>query len=132
MLVNFTNHPSCAWSVAQLRAAREAYGSVRDLPFPAVDASADEAELCALAAEKAGEIISFQPDAVLCHGEFSLAFAVASALMNKGVPVICAASERRSVETAAADGSTRKESVFSFVRFRNYTFIDSVKEDETE
>ena len=40
-LINFTNHPSGAWSPEQLAAAAR-YGEIIDISFPAVDPNADE------------------------------------------------------------------------------------------
>lgn len=128
MLINFTNHPSRLWCESQRIATFEEFGAVTDVPFPAVDAAASEAEITALARDIVSYLIALKPTAVLCQGEFSLAFAVASGLMQHSVHVFCATSERRSLEHKLEDGSTEKQSVFEFVKFREYSFLSN-KED---
>ena len=130
MLINFSNHLSTKWSEKQLAAALMTYGSVLDLPFPEIDASASENEICALALDKVSEIAALAPDAVLCQGEFSFTFAVAAELMRRGVPVICATSERRAFEVKAPDGSTHKQIVFRFEKFREYRTISPLERGE--
>jgi hypothetical protein len=41
MLINLTNHPSARWSEKQ-KAAADEFGEIVDVPFPQVEASADE------------------------------------------------------------------------------------------
>ena len=35
VFVNFSNHPSLRWSDEQLKVARQQYGEIIDVPFPA-------------------------------------------------------------------------------------------------
>ena len=115
VFVNFTNHPSSMWEEAQTRAAL-AYGApILDLPFPKVDPMADETDLQILAEEKAAEILSLHPAAVLCQGEFGLCFSVIRRLQAAGVRVLHACSERNVHE----EGSV-KTVRFDFVKFRAY------------
>ena len=119
VFVNFSNHPSAMWSKAQLAAA-EAVGRVEDEPFPDVPADLDEAGIALLAEEATRRILARNPAAVLCQGEFSLAFAVTERLKEKGVRVLAAASDRVISEKFDANGTLEKTSVFRFVRFRQY------------
>ena len=114
VFVNFSNHPSSFWTEEQLAASRQ-YGDVLDLPFPAVPAEADEAEISALAEEYANKILAMNPSAVMCQGEFTLCFCVVRLLKEKNIPVLAACSERKTVEK---DG--KKLSEFTFVRYRMY------------
>lgn len=120
MLINFSNHPSDRWSAEQSNAALSKYGEIVDISFPNVDAYASGEEIFFLAKCFADEIEARSPDAVLCQGEFSLAFATAWLLMKKGIPVICACSERDAEEVVNADGNMMRKTVFKFVRFREY------------
>ena len=117
--VNFSNHPSARWSKEQ-RAAAEAIGPVADVPFPTVPADMDEKGVALLADEAVRRIMEKRPAAVLCQGEFTLAFAVTERLKAKGVTVLAASSDRITELETGEDGETRKVSVFRFVRFRAY------------
>lgn len=114
MLINFTNHPSKNWSEKQIHKALE-YGSIVDMPFPEVPAAADEREIAHLAAACAGKIIEKKPAAVLCQGEFTLAYQLITLLKAQGIPVLAACSERN----VHADGN-KKQVVFEFQKFRRY------------
>ena len=117
--VNFSNPPSARWSKEQLAAA-EAYGRVIDEPFPIVPADMDEAGVARLADEAAARILAHRPAAVLCQGEFTLAFAVTERLKAQGVTVLAASSDRVIETERDENGETRKVSVFRFTRFRKY------------
>ena len=119
MLVNFTNHPCSQWSESQKKAA-ERYGSVVDLAFPQVDPGCDEAALDALALQYAAQLRALAPDAVLCQGEFTLAYRVTRLLLEEGIPVLAACTRRRVQETISPDGSVVRHSIFVFERFRCY------------
>ena len=112
--VNFTNHPSDKWDAEQRRCAQE-YGELVDLPFPEVDAEADETVINEMAASYVRKIVDLNPGAVLCQGEFCLAFQVASALKAQGITVLAACSKRE-----VKVYGDRKEAFFKFVRFRKY------------
>ena len=119
MFINFTNHPSAQWSAEQ-KAAAQAYGEVIDLAFPAIDPAADEAALDSLASAYAARILHMKPDAVLCQGEFTFVYRDACSFQPQDNPVFAACSFRKSQETTSPDGSTLKQSVFVFTRFRRY------------
>lgn len=119
VFVNFSNHPSAKWSKEQLAAA-EAIGRVEDEPFPAVAADLDEHGVALMAEEATLRILAKKPVAVLCQGDFSLAFAVTERLKAKGVRVLAASSDRVIREMTDQNGDVKKMSVFRFVRFRNY------------
>lgn len=114
MFVNFTNHPSANWSGKQAEAAR-VWGEIRDISFPAVDPGAPEWEICRIGRQYCQEILACQPRAVLCQGEFTLAYFVIRYLRRKGITVVAACSERKVVESGQI-----RQSVFEFTRFREY------------
>ena len=120
MFVNFSNHSSHLWTPMQ-KIAAQAYGEIIDLPFPAVSPDASADEIIALATEYTDLICSMTPSAVLCQGEYTLAFAVVSRLKQRGVTVFAACSKRRVDEYAERD-TTRKTSVFEFRQLREYTY----------
>ena len=117
--VNHTNHPCGRWSAEQISAA-QAYGEILDFPFPAVNPHADPDEVRALVADNLEKILSLEPAAVLCQGEFNYTFELVTQLKALGVPVMAATSERISFEQVQPDGSTQQISTFRFVRFREY------------
>ncbi len=119
IFVNFSNHPSARWSPEQLSAA-EAFGRVVDETFPAVPANLDERGVALLADEAVLRIMTHRPTAVLCQGEFTLAFAVVERLKAQGVTVLAASSDRVIEVEDDENGGTRKVSVFRFTRFRKY------------
>ena len=112
--VNFTNHPSDKWETEQRRCALE-YGELVNLPFPEVEAEADENAVNEMAESYVRKILDLDPCAVLCQGEFSLAFQVTSMLKAHGITVLAACS-RREVKVYG----NKKEVLFQFVRFRKY------------
>lgn len=114
ILINFSNHPCARWCTEQIRQA-ESYGKIVDILFPAVDPQADEAEICRIGREYVQQIMSYCPAAVLCQGEFTLAYFVIGQLKKNHIPVLAACSERKVTE----EGNVRK-SIFEFVRFREY------------
>lgn len=112
--INFTNHPSTAWDKNQTSVALT-YGELLDIPFPNVPPHLTSDELATLGEEYAEKIINNNPAAVLCQGEFSLAYNVITRLKQKGIPVLAACSERNTTIVG-----NEKRSIFSFVRFREY------------
>ena len=132
MLVNFSNHPSSVWPEDEMAAAREQYGQVKDYKFPNVDPKADTDEIRTMAKQCVSGIMDILEEnkedpkgyAVLCQGEFTLAYAVSSALLRKTikrrpVKVVAATTERKTVEQIE-DGVIKKTSEFRFVQFREY------------
>ena len=119
VFVNYTNHPSAAWSEAQLRAAAE-YGEVQDLHFPIVQEDLDEQGILGLAEAETKKILALHPKAVLCQGEFTLCYAVIQRLLQARVIVVAACSRREVTEEVDKDGGVRRVSDFRFVRFRKY------------
>lgn len=119
MFINFSNHPSARWNKEQRQAAN-VFGDIRDIPFPAVSATAATDEIACLAERYVREILCLHPDCVMCQGEFSLTFAVVCRLQIAGIRCVCACSERKVVEKLTPDGVIQKTSVFEFRQFREY------------
>lgn len=114
IFINFTNHRSDLWCAKQIDAA-EKFGTIIDIPFPDVAPFYTEQEIEKLGEKYYNEIMSFDPAAVLCQGEFTLAVNVITRLKKSGVKVVAACSKRNVSES----GGT-KVSVFDFVQFREY------------
>jgi hypothetical protein len=120
MLINFTNHPNKNWSDTQTAVA-SVYDEILDIPFPDVDPNGNEDYIEELADTYVSQINAHKPSAVLCQGEMTLAFAVASILMSEcGVTVLAACSERIVSEITDGNGETVKQAEFRFARFRKY------------
>lgn len=114
IFVNFTNHPSNRWDEKQKKAALK-YGKIVDIEFPKVAASGSRDYILDLAKKYVEKILELHPAAVLCQGEFCLAYHVISRLKEKEILVLAACSERMVVE----DGN-KKEVLFAFEQFREY------------
>ena len=120
MLINLTNHPYAQWSDEQKQAS-EQFGSCVDLPFPAVDPSADADDIDALADEYLQKILDISQNqdtepVVHLMGEMTFLFALANKLRDKNIRCVASTSERNSVEL----GNGQKEVQFRFVQFRDY------------
>ena len=89
IFVNFSNHPSENWSNEQISAAKRIVsgGSIVDIAFPQVSGEADESEISRTANKYAKEIISLNPSAVMCQGEFGICLEVVTTLKNNGIKV---------------------------------------------
>lgn len=124
MLINCTNHPSARWDARQRRAA-EAYGETVDFPFPAIDPELSEEALAEQAAGLVRQILSLQPDAVLCQGEMGMTYCLTEALLRSGVTVLHACAKRECSERLLADGTTEKTARFAFCGFRRYQPLPS-------
>lgn len=119
MFINFSNHPSEFWDDFQRQDAMK-WGNIVDVPFPIVKPEADESELLLLATDCADRILAYNPDAVMCQGEFTLCFAVVKLLKKQGVVTVAACTRRTVKETMDSNGLSKKESIFQFERFREY------------
>ena len=134
MFVNFSNHPSQKWSKEQLDAAVALGGIVVDVPFPVVPPTATCDDVRRLAEGEVAAILALvltsdpsHPIVVLVQGEMTLTFGIVAMLMDsvhsthdRPIRCVAACSDRRTVEVVQPDGSTKKESVFAFVDFRDY------------
>ncbi|HIX63936.1 MAG TPA: hypothetical protein H9852_05865 [Candidatus Mediterraneibacter colneyensis] len=118
VFVNCSNHPSDRWGAFQMREA-EKYGTVADVRFPAVDPSMTEEEIAELAEQTCREILSCDPETVMCQGEFTLTYAIVRRLREQGVRVVAACSRRMTKERTGSYGS-KKEVYFRFEGFREY------------
>lgn len=114
IFINFTNHPSNKWEEVQKIEAKK-YGRIIDVEFPKVDATGNRDYVIELAEESVSNILSFHPVAVLCQGEFCLAYQVISKLKEKGICVLAACSER-----SVKENGNKKEVTFVFEQFREY------------
>lgn len=113
--VNFTNHPVDTWDKAQLAAA-EKYGEIAEVAFPVVNSKASEKDIANLADEMEEKIMALDPAAVMCQGEFTLAYAVIRRLRNRGIKVVAACSERM----VEMNEEGKKVVTFHFEQFREY------------
>lgn len=117
--VNFSNHASKNWCEEQINAAKQ-WGTIVDIPFPAVDPRCSSKDLDLLAEECMKQILAYAPAAVMCQGEFSLVYKLVNRLHEYKIPVYAACSERNVIEVKNEDGTTTKQAVFAFVQFREY------------
>lgn len=118
MFINYTNHISANWNDKQLNEARK-YGEIADISFPAVDPLATRDEIISLAIKEANKIIEMAPNAVLIQGEMTLTYNIILILKENNIKTLCACSERI-VKEIIQDDKTSKQSIFQFVKFREY------------
>ncbi len=121
MFINCSNHFLENWSEEQLDAVKQFGVSViKDYPFPNVPADANESQIQELAEKTIAEILKSKPTVVMCQGEFTITHLIVNTLLENGIKVVAACSERKTTETVMEDGSVKKESCYRFVRFREY------------
>lgn len=121
MFLNCSNHASNNWTKEQIDATKAlGVDSICDYAFPSVPADADEKKVDEIAEQVCNEIVQMNPSVVMCQGEFTVTYALIHKLMAHGIKVVAACSERDTVEKVMEDGSVKKESVYRFVRFREY------------
>lgn len=119
VFINHSNHPMANWSPEQKQAALAYGASILDMAFPVLPANYTEQQIAELTQKSFSHIISLQPAAVLCQGEFTYTYSLVKLLKEKGIPVLAACSERKSKEEWNGSVS-RKVSYFRFVQFRQY------------
>ncbi len=103
-----------------MRKTAEAYGEIVDIPFPIISSDETEAEISHRAGEMAEKISFMQPKAVLCQGEYNYTFSLVNRLLEKGIKVYAACSERIVREWIDDEGRHHKDTVFQFQKFREY------------
>jgi len=115
MLLNLSNHPSPTWPANQMAAAREQFGEVEDLPFPAIGPDWTTEQVQQLAAEYFDKVVQRRPAAVHLMGEMAFTFALVQQLKAAGIPCL-ASTSRRDVREEGG----QKIVQFQFVQFRPY------------
>lgn len=118
MLINLSNHPYKQWSERQKQAALP-YGEVREIPFPAVDAQADEKVIEDLAADYLHQIkccCGSEKATIHIMGELTFTYALIRLLQAEGFKCIASTSKRMVSELSNQD----KVVCFQFERFRYY------------
>lgn len=120
--VNFTNHSAEKWGSRQKEAA-ERYGKIVDYPFPNVNSRLTTEQINDMAERISADIEDMNPAAVMCQGEFTLAYAVIRLLQKRGITVLAACSERQVTESVTISGELTKTVVFDFVQFREYSVL---------
>ena len=117
VLINLSNHPVGQWSDKQ-RAAAAVYGEVMDMPFPAIEPSANEDEIHELAnsyVRKILEVGSSPNITVHIMGEMTFTFSVVERLKAMGVRCVASTTQRNVTEQ-----NGQKTSIFEFIKFREY------------
>lgn len=119
MFINLSNHISEKWSEKQLEAAKK-YGEIIDIGFPAVDPMGDSDYIDELVEEYYSKLAEYDNPVVMVQGEFTFTYRMIQRLKKAGIKVVASCSERRSVEVVKENGQVERNSVFEFVRFREY------------
>lgn len=118
IFLNVSNHPLEVWSEEQRKAAQE-YGILDEIPFPQVSPELPQTEFDSLIKSILSQILEKilgKNATVHIMGEMTLTFALVKRLQAAGIKCVASTTERSVKENA--DGT--KESVFKFVRFREY------------
>ena len=123
VFLNLSNHPIAQWSEAQRNGARAlGFGEVADAvpPLPMVPPEMDEAGVVALADEAASRAVAQGARAAFVAGEYTLVYALVHKLCERGVRCFATTSARDVVVTLDTTGASVKQTVFRFVRWREY------------
>lgn len=123
MLINLSNHPTEKWQEKQKKLAKETYGILYDIAFPAVPATATHNEIQDIAKILFNKIIKILDEcanepldnAVHIQGEFTLVFTLVTMLKQSAIRCIASTSERN-----VQDNGGKKIVIFNFVNFREY------------
>ncbi len=121
--INLSNHPLEQWSSDQIEAARAlGLGDPIDLPqgMPLVPPDAESDEVQEIAATLAEQALALNAAGAFVAGEFTLTAALVSALQARDVRCFSATTEREVTQTEREDGSAERQSVFRFVKWREY------------
>lgn len=119
MFINLSNHTSTRWSETQKEAVRQ-YGEIVDMPFPAVSPYISSEELDKLVEEYFNKIQQYSDVVVMVQGEFIFTYRMIVLLKKRGIRVVAAQSERRTIEFVDENKNTRRESEFEFIKFMEY------------
>lgn len=118
IFINYTNHNSGNWSESQKKAA-EKYGVIIDIPFASIDPNFSYDRIIKEVDseyEKILKVARGKNATVHIMGEMTLTYALVKRLQAAGIRCVASTTERCVKEYD--DGT--KESVFKFVRFREY------------
>lgn len=116
--INLTNHPSDNWEEKQRNAALE-YGTIIDIPFPAINAQDDTKTLALLADEYLKKVMEIAPPVnatVHLMGEQSFCHSLLFRLQSAGYLCVASTTVRCVKETCNNERSV----TFHFERFREY------------
>ena len=116
MFINHSNHPSEQWDEAQRKEA-ESYGSILDIPFPAVNQNHTSDEVQDMVNQNGERILKEKPSVVMVQGEFTYTYKMVDFLKKHQIKVVAATSER--LVKTLEDGKT-KQVEFNFVQFREF------------
>ncbi len=123
MLLNLSNHPSSSWSEKQSNTAKQLYGSIEDLPFPAIAPEWTTEQVAKLAYQYVMKCLDrlkgIPPDkenAVHIMGELTFCYALVNRLREKGIACIASTTKRNTINLSEG----KREVTFQFVKFRSY------------
>lgn len=119
VFLNISNHPSEDWSQEQKQAAL-ALGRLVDYPFPPVRPEADPEEIRELAGKVCRDLEKYSDFVAMVQGESTLTYEIVRRIKEQGCTAVAACTAREANVHMRDDGSAVKESVFRFVRFREY------------
>lgn len=124
MFINLSNHPVSDWGEAEREEARLLSGEdslLFDMPFPTVSPMANTDTVKTLAVDYAKKIREMMPNCVLIQGEYTFVFELVTILQRRyGIRCVTACSDRCVEITTLPDGTSKKQAVFRFARFREY------------
>ena len=121
MLLNLSNHTIKRWDKKQLLEAEYLFGKVVDLPFPAINPLASEAEIEELSLQYLNvcteKLFSSQEknNGVHIMGELTFVFSLVKKLLEKDIICIASTTERN-----VKFKNNIKTAEFNFVKFRKY------------
>ena len=118
ILINLSNHPYKKWNTIQKEAA-QIYGTCIDIPFPQIEAEADEKQIQELVQQYFNQIINYSSQYIVTvpiMGEMTFVYNLIYKLKKSGICCIASTANRDVNEI----DETRKQVNFKFIRFRKY------------
>jgi hypothetical protein len=123
MLINLTNHPSKKWTTQQITVAKQLFGTIADIDFPAINPNATSSEIDEIAHEYFTKTVAYfdqcanttHTNAVHIQGEFTFVFRLVTMLKTSGISCVASTSNRK-VELVEG----KKVVEFNFIQFREY------------
>lgn len=118
ILINLSNHPYEKWNTIQKEAA-QIYGTCIDIPFPQIEAEADEKRIQELIQQYFNQIINYSSQYIVTvhiMGEMTFVYNLIYKLKKSGICCIASTANRDVNEI----DETRKQVNFKFIRFRKY------------
>lgn len=121
--LNLSNHPIKSWPYEQLCAAQKFnFGEIKEFEggLSPIDPTFSEKEIKILATKIAEAAFNKKVKAAFVATDFTFLYALVFQLKKLGIRCFAATSSRSVIENKKENGEIVRQSVFSFVQWREY------------